>query len=120
MNIKDKPELLDKLAANYALGTLRGPARRRFEAMARDSVVARVAILTWQERLAGLTEIASEVAPPPYVWTRIANAIELERTSSTTLQEPTQLPGQALSELTSKLRQAMKWWRDAAFTRDIQ
>jgi anti-sigma-K factor RskA len=35
MNIINNPNLLDQLAAGYALGTLRGGARRRFETLAR-------------------------------------------------------------------------------------
>ena len=39
MNLHQHPELLDRLAAAHALGTLRGGARRRFEALARDEAV---------------------------------------------------------------------------------
>ena len=35
MNLIKHPELIDRLAASFALGTLRGGARRRFEALAR-------------------------------------------------------------------------------------
>ena len=35
MQIQRHPELLQRLAAAHALGTLRGGARRRFEAIAR-------------------------------------------------------------------------------------
>ena len=38
----DHPELADRLAAAYALGTLRGGARRRFEAIARQAPSVRL------------------------------------------------------------------------------
>ena len=37
MDILRYPDLMERLAASYALGTLRGGARRRFEALARQS-----------------------------------------------------------------------------------
>ena len=37
------PERLDRLAREYALGTLTGPARRRFERVLQQSAAARVA-----------------------------------------------------------------------------
>ena len=118
MNIKDRPELLDRLAASYALGTLRGSARKRFEAMARDSVTIRVAVITWHERMSGMTELESGVTPPAYVWTRISNALELERAG---VQKQAMAASQALgaegfvlNELTLKLRKALTWWRGAA------
>ena len=40
MHLPQHPELLDKLAASYALGTLRGGARRRFETLAREQAWA--------------------------------------------------------------------------------
>ena len=57
MELSRHPELLDRIAASYALGTLRGQARRRFEAMARQSAAVRTAALLWQERLAAMTEL---------------------------------------------------------------
>ena len=36
MNLIQNPDLLNHLASNYALGTLRGGARRRFETLARE------------------------------------------------------------------------------------
>ena len=48
MNIHRHPELLDRLAAAWALGTLRGGARRRFEALAREQAPVRAAALLWE------------------------------------------------------------------------
>jgi anti-sigma-K factor RskA len=79
VNLIDHPELADRLAAAYALGTLRGGARRRFEAQARQSPALRAAALAWQERFAALTELQPGQAPSANVWKRIENLIAGER-----------------------------------------
>lgn len=75
MNLLAHPELVDRLAAAYALGTLRGGARRRFEALARRSPALRAQALLWQERFAALTELQSRELPSPNVWKRIENLL---------------------------------------------
>ena len=79
MNLNGKPLLIDQLAASYALGTLRGGARRRFEALARDNATLRAAALIWQSRLASVAELQPEVAPSPAVWKRIENLVSAEK-----------------------------------------
>lgn len=79
MNIQNNPSLMDQLAASYALGTLRGGARRRFETLARDNATLRAAALIWQSRLASVTELQPEVAPSAVVWKRIENLISAEK-----------------------------------------
>lgn len=79
MNISQHPQTLDRLAANYALGTLRGAARRRFEAISRDNATVRAAALVWQGRLSGMTELQSPILPDPAVWTRIDNMVQAQR-----------------------------------------
>lgn len=79
MDIHRHPELLDRLAAAYAIGTLRGGARRRFETLARERAPVRAAALVWQSRVASMTELEPAVTPSPVVWTRIHNLIEAER-----------------------------------------
>lgn len=81
MNLIAHPELLELLAASHALGTLRGGARRRFEALAREQAPVRAAALVWQGRLAGMTELQTSVAPDPAVWTRIRNMIDAEQSA---------------------------------------
>ena len=78
MDLQRSPELLDRLAAAYALGTLRGAARRRFEALARQSPTLRASAIVWQERLAAMTELQPEEQPSPNVWRRIAIAVRNE------------------------------------------
>lgn len=78
MNIHQNPELLDRLAGAFALGTLRGGARRRFEALAREHAPVRVAALIWQTRIASLNELQPSAAPPPAVWSRIDNLLKGE------------------------------------------
>ncbi len=90
MNITQNPELVDRLAASYALGTLRGGARRRFETLAREHATVRAAALVWQGRWSGLTELqalaptppgVAQAAPTPSanVWLRIQNLVEADR-----------------------------------------
>ncbi len=78
MNLLDKPDLLNRLASHYALGTLRGGARRRFETLAREHPTVRAAALTWQTHLGGMNELQPQVEPDPAVWTRIANLVSGE------------------------------------------
>ena len=75
MNLLAHPELVERLAAAYALGTLRGGARRRFEALARQSPALRAQALLWQERFAALTELQQRELPGPNVWKRIENLL---------------------------------------------
>ncbi|MBW8317461.1 MAG: RNA polymerase subunit sigma-70, partial [Hydrogenophaga sp.] len=78
MNLPQHPELLDRLASAYALGTLRGGARRRFEALAREQAPVRAAALIWQSRVASMNELQAPVEPSPVVWTRIHNLVRAE------------------------------------------
>jgi anti-sigma-K factor RskA len=79
MNLIQHPELLDRLAASYALGTLRGRPRNRFEAMAREQAPVRAAALIWQARLSSMAELQHTAQPAPAVWTRIANLVRAEK-----------------------------------------
>ena len=83
MNLINKPQLLEHLASAYALGTLRGGARRRFEALAREQAHVRAAALVWQTRLASMNELQSQTAPSPAVWTRIDNLLQGEKEAVT-------------------------------------
>ncbi len=77
----NRPELLDRLAAKFALGTLGGRARPRFERLLRELPAARAAVLAWEERLAGLASSVPPVAPPDRVWAAI-DARTTPRTST--------------------------------------
>ena len=79
MNIQNNPFLMEQLAASYALGTLRGGARRRFEALARDNASLRAAALVWQGRLASVAELQPQAAPSPAVWKRIENLVQADK-----------------------------------------
>lgn len=61
-------ELADRLAADFAAGTLRGAARRRFESLLPAHPTLRTALLAWQERLMPLTSIIPPEEPPARVW----------------------------------------------------
>jgi anti-sigma-K factor RskA len=66
-----RPELADRLAAEYVLGTLRGPARRRFQALLGAHPALRSAARRWEEQLAPLAGSVAPVTPPESVWAGI-------------------------------------------------
>lgn len=63
-----RPDRADALAADYVAGTLRGPARRRFEALLPGHPALQAAVRGWQARLLPLAGAVPPVAPPPRVW----------------------------------------------------
>jgi anti-sigma-K factor RskA len=66
-----EPELLDRLAREYVLGTLRGAARRRFDALCSDNEAARRSVREWEDRLLELSLALEPVQPSAAVWTGI-------------------------------------------------
>ncbi len=113
MNIGHNPELLDRLAASYALGTLRGGARRRLEAYARQSATVRTSLLLWQERMHAMIELPMPIQPSPNVWKRIENTLTMEL--ETLRNSKAAIKTESLAQkLLLHARQAMAWWRGAA------
>jgi anti-sigma-K factor RskA len=106
MDLLQHSDLLDRLAASYALGTLRGGARRRFEAMARQSPAVRSRALLWQERFAAMTELQPGEMPSPNVWKRIENLIAAQR------RHPAAAPQSPA--FVEAWQRALRWWRGAA------
>jgi anti-sigma-K factor RskA len=74
----DDPRLRDELAAQYALGTLRGRARRRFERLLEADAGLRDLARDWEARLNALAERAPAVAPPPGLWPAIERRLAAE------------------------------------------
>jgi anti-sigma-K factor RskA len=110
MDIGNNPDLLDKLAASYALGTLRAGARRRLEAYARQSAVVRTSMLLWQERMCAMTELATPLTPSPNVWKRIENALALEIDALHQAQGVRSSPS-LLQNALDKMHKVLSWWR---------
>ncbi len=82
MRYGNNPELADALAAQYALGTLRGRARRRLARLARDDAALASAIRTWEARLSPLALALSEIEPPERVWRAIERRIPMSARSN--------------------------------------
>ena len=77
MNLHGHPGLVDRLAAEYTLGVLRGGSRRRFERIARHDPSIRLAIEAWRARLAALGELGPAATPPQAVWDAIEQRLAL-------------------------------------------
>jgi anti-sigma-K factor RskA len=71
MNPKGNEPLREMLAAEYALGTLRGGARRRFERWMRDDPDLAALSQAWSQRLTPLCDAVAQRNPPARVWRAI-------------------------------------------------
>ncbi|MDD2545706.1 MAG: anti-sigma factor [Burkholderiaceae bacterium] len=114
MNLSQHPELLERLAASYALGTLRGGARRRFETLARDYPTVRAAALVWQTHWNGLTELQAPVPPAPAVWTRIDNLVQAQSQAQRAASTRSAAQAPSLAEAGGTWLRSLLWWRGAA------
>jgi anti-sigma-K factor RskA len=71
-------ELVDRLAAEYVLGTLRGHARRHFERWLVSPQVKGM-VNSWESRLVLLEPLPQQVPPPPQVWQAIEQNLGLRK-----------------------------------------
>lgn len=83
MKYLQNQELLDKLAAEYVLGTLRGAAARRFARLAGEQATVRLLVEEWETRLGPMAVPVAERAPPGRVWQAIAARIAPKGASTT-------------------------------------
>ncbi|MBQ4856209.1 anti-sigma factor [Rhodanobacter sp. B2A1Ga4] len=74
--------------AEYVLGVLDADTRAEVarEVLASDEAATAVAL--WQRRLIPLAETVGDVAPAPYVWARIHDALQLDAPARTPLAQP--------------------------------
>lgn len=106
------PERADALAAAYVLGTLRGPACRRFETLMAAHPSLRQHVQAWEARLAPLQSIIPEEPVPTRVWRRIATrTIEQRRTPAVRHWRDWLWPAWALA---SSVAAALLWLRHDA------
>ena len=67
----DNQQLADMLSAEYILGTLKGPARRRFEQLIRQKPVWAQTLNWWEGHMHLLADTVPAVSPPNKVWKNI-------------------------------------------------
>ena len=75
MNYDTHPQL-DRLVADYVLGTMPPRVRRRLEAVMRRSPAVQAAVDAWSDRLHLLSRIESPLDPSPAVFARIERRID--------------------------------------------
>jgi len=69
--MKNRREYHAALSAEYALGTLRGPARLRFEEQMQQDPALLAEVARWQEAFSQLDNQLTPVTPPDSVWKKI-------------------------------------------------
>lgn len=77
-----RPELVEHLSREYVLGTLQGPARRRFVTLMRDSRPIAAAVAQWEQRLAVMERAPVPIQPPVSTWQGIEQRL-FPRTQAT-------------------------------------
>lgn len=73
--IPNNGELIERLAAEYVLGTLRGSPRRRFERWRERMPFVDQRCRFWEERLLELATDLKPMRPPAHVWPAIAQRL---------------------------------------------
>jgi anti-sigma-K factor RskA len=70
-------ELIDDVIAEYVLGTLSGPARRRCERWLADACMLERRRRFWEEHLIYLAQPHGCLGPPEHVWVSIRRRLNL-------------------------------------------
>jgi anti-sigma-K factor RskA len=104
MNRYQNPEVFERLAMNYVVGSLQGPARKRFESLMEQHEFLRAVVDGYETRFASLVELLPEEKPPARVWKNIQQEINAQEASETSVTEKQSL---SLADITT----ADSWWQ---------
>jgi anti-sigma-K factor RskA len=86
--LQDHPDLIDALAAEYVLGTLRGPARRRFERLRASMPLADERCRFWEDNLMQLARHLRPIQPPPRIWEGIRARLNFAESPAPGVRRP--------------------------------
>lgn len=99
------PKLKDALAAEYALGTLRGGARRRFQKLMLQYPSLRETTWLWEQQLSALNESLIPIEPDDKVWASIKHQLMFDSPESVV---PIKVNSPKVVMINSKLNRAWK------------
>ncbi len=99
------PEVFEQLAIEYAVGSLHGRARKRFEVLMDTHFYLQAVVDAYELKFANLVELLPEEKPSDKVWNNIEAHISSSSAASTTTEVP-QHPSQ---------QQASPWWKTSFF-----
>jgi anti-sigma-K factor RskA len=104
-------KLLEELAAQYVLGTLRGSARTRFERICETDPTALLAVQRWEDRLIDRLHEVAPVTPSALTWERVRLRIRTESARARRrAADRKQLPRFALAAAVAVLAVVLGWW----------
>lgn len=83
----DNQKIIDMLAAEYVLGTLKGSARKRFQRLMLTSNRIREATWMWEQHLNNLASSIKSEAPSDSVWQTISQRIDANPHKQTALAD---------------------------------
>ena len=95
------PELFEQLAIEYAVGSLQGRARKRFEALMDTHFYLRAVVDAYENKFANLVELLPDVQPSKKVWNNIDSHIK----ASIKASEPA--------------KSKVAWWKSAFFKQSL-
>lgn len=80
MKCYKNPDIFEPLAMAYALGTLHGKARLRFEYLMGQHLYLRATVQAYEQKFNGLVELLPSQAVPAQVWQGIEQQLKLKST----------------------------------------
>jgi len=101
LNRYQNPEIFEQLAIEYAVGSLHGRARKRFEVLMDTHFYLKAVVDAYEHKFAHLVELLPETQPSKQVWDNIEAHI-----SSPSSQKSSDL---------SKQQEKTSWWKSAFF-----
>jgi len=82
------PEVFEQLAIEYAVGSMQGRAKKRFEALMDTHFYLRAVVDAYENKFANLVELLPDAQPSNQVWKNIESHIQASNTNTVEERSP--------------------------------